>query len=243
MIACQNRGIWTKIEDGGNLQDTMGSYYSYLSSLYSSQTGIVYVEPYVDASGAGPVLTVSKSFYDGPSLLGVVGLDLKMSDILEIEPDYQSLLSVLIGRSKGCPKFEPTECMLENMRKSSYTFLGMPTSVCNTSLNCFEDYNLISCLNPYQNKNYCSINKQNQTECCNCTLPLSSKVTTTTSPSSSPVPSSSIDIPSIVMVPLGVLIVLSLFSLLFVIVAAYLFNWKLCDSVHHAVQNNNAKNT
>ena len=55
-LACDHEGTWSPVEYNVNLRQQMGSYYNYFAALRaSSDTPVVWVEPYEDASGSGVV--------------------------------------------------------------------------------------------------------------------------------------------------------------------------------------------
>lgn len=130
-IACAMGGIWTAVQDGGDLRGAMGHYYEYFSQLRATGdvSRPVWVEPYIDASGAGEMTTASLAVYDEtlspPKLIAVVGVDLLTTDIKEIEPDFQSLLSALVSRSESCPNIDVTtneaKCQRKILRETDYT--------------------------------------------------------------------------------------------------------------------------
>eukprot|EP00730_Choanoeca_flexa_P016356 TRINITY_DN7704_c0_g1_i1.p1 TRINITY_DN7704_c0_g1~~TRINITY_DN7704_c0_g1_i1.p1 ORF type:complete len:661 (+),score=122.10 TRINITY_DN7704_c0_g1_i1:35-2017(+) len=126
-FACRTNGIWSPIvdADANGLRSQMGHYYDYFSSLRADgDTHITWVEPYLDASGAGLMTTASRALYDRtvtpPKLIGVVGVDLLMEDIERVEPDFALQLQVLKSRSFTCPRVSASECELKVLRQTSY---------------------------------------------------------------------------------------------------------------------------
>lgn len=61
-IACENRGLWSVIEDKRiqDLTTSMGSYYEYLSARYEERDA-TWIGPFGDVTGLGNVVTVSTS--------------------------------------------------------------------------------------------------------------------------------------------------------------------------------------
>merc|ERR1712130_825252 len=81
-IACENDGVWARIEDDEDLSESMGAYYKYFAyGLGGSNNDdfVAWVEPYLFATGVGLGTTASAPVYnrkvDPPILAGVVGLD------------------------------------------------------------------------------------------------------------------------------------------------------------------------
>jgi len=104
-IACANNGIWTPISDTGlTLIQEMSSYYQYFAALNAGQQQVVWVEPYIDDSGAGNLTTASIAVYDDtvypPVHLGVIGVDLKLEDMVAVQPDYSLLFEFLTKKTK-----------------------------------------------------------------------------------------------------------------------------------------------
>lgn len=110
-IACATGGVYTHIEDGGNLREQLSLYYDYFALLRETDNlQVAWVEPYEDAVGAGRLVTGSKAVYDTshspPKLVGVVGLDILVSDLREhFESrgmDYREVVEYLASRN-ACP--------------------------------------------------------------------------------------------------------------------------------------------
>lgn len=84
-IACENDGLFFKIPDGGDLRSSMGQYYQYFAAGIQNDQ-VFWTAPYFDASGLGLVITASIPLYDRrrdpPSLFGVVGTDVIVSELL-----------------------------------------------------------------------------------------------------------------------------------------------------------------
>eukprot|EP00761_Pharyngomonas_kirbyi_P012097 gb/GECH01012124.1/.p1 GENE.gb/GECH01012124.1/~~gb/GECH01012124.1/.p1 ORF type:complete len:1008 (+),score=235.65 gb/GECH01012124.1/:1-3024(+) len=84
-IACNNNGLFAQIPDGGNLRGQMGNYYQYFAAGINNDE-VVWTAPYYDASGLDLIVTASAPVYDRrvdpPSLFGVVGTDIQVSELL-----------------------------------------------------------------------------------------------------------------------------------------------------------------
>lgn len=128
-IACETNGIWSRINDGGNLAEAMAAYYKYfafgLSDLQNNDF-VAWVEPYLFASGQGLGTSVSAPVYDRsvdpPVLAGVVGLDLSLAalqDALGVqgETGMSEVIRRLVDRSVAyCPTFNLTDCQYQSLR-------------------------------------------------------------------------------------------------------------------------------
>ena len=124
-VACESQGVYSHIEDGGNLRQQLSQYYDYFASLrVSGSNNVTWVEPYVDAAGAGWLVTVSKAVYDvslrPPRLIGVVGVDTRVADLLEAGQNaglnYKHVIEHLASRNK-CPALKTdSSCLLNQVR-------------------------------------------------------------------------------------------------------------------------------
>lgn len=63
-IACSNDGTWAWIPDGGDLRGSMSQYYEYYSLLRRGDEQPTWTELYIDASGAGEMITGALGIYD-----------------------------------------------------------------------------------------------------------------------------------------------------------------------------------
>ena len=129
-IACQNDGIWTLVEDGTtSLRTQMSYYYDYIASLRDADTNVVWVEPYIDAFGAGEMTTASLAVYDDSTtpntLLGVLGMDILIADMEALEPNHENFLDKFVSRSSPrCPELKKLSvCAMEHLRSKDYSKL------------------------------------------------------------------------------------------------------------------------
>ena len=165
-IACGNRGVYAHVDDGGNLREQMSQYYDYYATLRrAGDESVVWVEPYIDASGAGMLVTASKAMYDMQSfpvrLLGVVAVDILVSD-LEIAgqqsgSDFEALVSRLAQRNT-CPSIDIasiSECEL-NFIRSSKGGMTCSNTICNEPAT-------TACPASANSVNYCSFQLQRYT--------------------------------------------------------------------------------
>ena len=159
-IACGNRGVYAHVDDGGNLRGQMSHYYDYYATLRrAGDEGVVWVEPYLDASGAGMLVTASKAVYDTHSrLVGVVAVDILVSDLEEAGEqagvDYEGIVHRLALRNT-CPNIETsniTECELDSIRSSNGGQM-CGTVVCN-------EQNSTACPAAAHSVSYCSYQLQ-----------------------------------------------------------------------------------
>jgi hypothetical protein len=76
--------------------------------------------------------TASRALYDltvnPPRLVGVVGVDLLMADIIKVEADYNLQLEVLKSRSFSCPTLAATACELKVLRETNYNDPSSPNT-------------------------------------------------------------------------------------------------------------------
>jgi len=105
------------------------------------------------------VVTVAKVFYDDtvvpPVFIGVVGVDLLLSDLLEVT-NYESLLQYLVYRSAVCPTLSWTPCSLEFIR-SQVVMASGESSQCETNLVCpARDIPQQSCLQKGRDYSFCN---------------------------------------------------------------------------------------
>lgn len=87
-IACETSGVYTPINSRDGLRDQLSLYYDYFALLRQTDNAkVAWVEPYVDAVGAGLLVTASKAIYDEqvmpPKLVGVVGVDISLSHLIQ----------------------------------------------------------------------------------------------------------------------------------------------------------------
>ena len=129
-IACDYRGIWSQINDGEDLGESMGAYYKYFAyglGEANNDDFVAWVAPYQFADGGGLGTTVSAPVYDKsvspPILAGVVGLDftfVAMERALgkEGEASKNAVIEKIVERSVAvCPNLELTDCQLESLRQ------------------------------------------------------------------------------------------------------------------------------
>ncbi|XP_078612475.1 voltage-dependent calcium channel subunit alpha-2/delta-2-like [Branchiostoma floridae x Branchiostoma japonicum] len=126
-IACNEGGVWSEVEMAGtaSLAEQLSQYYDYYGTLREGQGQVIWTEPYMDAFGAGEVITGAKAVYNTTTvpqrLLGVVGIDVAISATEKITADKQDLLDTLRRRSSSCADIrETSECELEQLRQKVY---------------------------------------------------------------------------------------------------------------------------
>ncbi|KAL9655684.1 hypothetical protein ABK040_004917, partial [Willaertia magna] len=119
VIACENNGLWAKIDDdnAGNLLTQMSSYYEYLSYKENSSS-VVWAEPYDDVTGLGEMTTASLScFTKKGRLIGVAGIDIPINQF-DYYPNGRRRLQELVSREETCPPPVPQE-MLDQLREGT----------------------------------------------------------------------------------------------------------------------------
>lgn len=128
-IACENRGIWSKIEENGDLRTQMLEYYTFVAQGMDVPD-VVWTEPFADATSGAEIITAAKAAYDHsvdpPRLLGVAGVDLLVDDLAALG-DKTTLLRYLSRRSGACPSdFRLSDCQMQVLRAIDHN----GTSVC-----------------------------------------------------------------------------------------------------------------
>lgn len=120
-MACEHRGIFTRVADTDNLQDAMARYYIYFatgvdsnvprwSELYEDDPTGDYV-----TSGAMPVYVRRRGY--PRELFGVVSIDIKEHAIrLNDALTRDQVNELLLQRSKTCPDLSLTEDQLVKLR-------------------------------------------------------------------------------------------------------------------------------
>lgn len=127
-IACDYKGIWSAVEDGGDLAKSMGAYYKYFAYAGLSEDDFVaWVAPYKYSTTGELGTTASAPVYDRsvdpPILAGVVGLDFSFAAMeralgREGEESKNAIIDKIVKRSVAvCPsmKFQD-DCQLESLR-------------------------------------------------------------------------------------------------------------------------------
>jgi len=144
LIACTNRGVWSEIEDGGDLDGQMSSYDDFFAALRRGQPNVVWVGPYLDTAGAGMLATASVAVYDEtvvpPVIIGVASISVLYSSLYAIEPD-NGVISQLLASRNTCPTFTFNECQLESFR-------AVPDSSGTYPRNCSNILGTPSCPSP-----------------------------------------------------------------------------------------------
>ena len=129
-IACETNGVYKHIDEDGGLVEELSQYYNYYTSLINrdGNRNVTWVEPYVDAGGAGMLVTASKTVYDNTSqsarLIGVVGVDILVDDLeiagfrsgLTLDEVFQRFST--IAQRNECPEITISDCDLELIRES-----------------------------------------------------------------------------------------------------------------------------
>jgi len=134
-MACDGKGIWSAVNDNGNIRGQMSHFYDYFSSQRASgDSRVTWSEPYEDSFGAGKMTTASKAIYDTsvspPKLIAVVGIDILITDINAAAAqdgvgDSDSLLAALARRGATCVAFAAThKCTLAHLRSADHSDSG-----------------------------------------------------------------------------------------------------------------------
>ena len=143
-IACQNDGIWAKINDREDLAKSMGAYYKYFAyglGDKANENFVAWVEPYVFSTGVGMGTTASAPVFDRtvdpPVLAGVVGMDISFAALErafgKVGNAQNQVVATVIQRSgAACPQVELTPCQLESLRKYGSNDDGYEQATCNS---------------------------------------------------------------------------------------------------------------
>ena len=139
IFACDNQGMYTRIDDGGNLREQMNQYYEYYATLRQEEPGrVAWIEPYTDVSGAGLLVTASRAVYDGtstpPRLVGVVAVDILTTELREAGlrefVDFAEVIRSLEHRNT-CPHFFPSKLTESELNRFRVTHGG---EACSSSI-------------------------------------------------------------------------------------------------------------
>lgn len=139
-LACDNKGIFYKVDDGADLATIMADYYSYFAAG-QEMCGPSFVE-YKDAVTSTQLYAGCLAMYDrtgtDPSLLGVSCLDLNLlasvSD-MKAKAGWRDMISKMSDLSKTCRSLYLSDCHLEKLRsesasKGAETCSGGPSGPC-----------------------------------------------------------------------------------------------------------------
>lgn len=179
-IACKNNGIWNHIEDNSaSIVSQISYYYNYISYLREDVKNIkvVWSEQYLDAKGSGLLTTASLAVYSSNNLIGVLGIDILMNELIRIEPNYNDILNEIRQRSNiNCPKkLNLDPCKLELIRKKNYIIDQSDNNqqirtctnlICNDSQNESRQNVQNKCNILLNNIDYCPIRKSFHDEAC-----------------------------------------------------------------------------
>lgn len=118
-LSCSRNGLTENIQVYSNLPEAMSNYYLLIASGMT-RDNVTWTAPYEDAFGLGEMITASLPFYDRvnsdpPKLLGVSGVDITLSQLLQYV-SADSVMKQLTERSSGCNKSNLTFCQLQQLR-------------------------------------------------------------------------------------------------------------------------------
>eukprot|EP00210_Caulerpa_lentillifera_P005947 g5682.t1 len=122
-IACANNGSWSYIGPETDVLTAMNGYYHFLTNAGSGDSP-VWTNPYEDDGGLGMITTVAKPVYSRGTrdldgiFLGVVGLDVLLSDLEVPGIEYSDVLEEIIERSRRCDLTSQTPCQLQVNRNA-----------------------------------------------------------------------------------------------------------------------------
>eukprot|EP00929_Paragymnodinium_shiwhaense_P025367 TRINITY_DN15360_c0_g1_i4.p1 TRINITY_DN15360_c0_g1~~TRINITY_DN15360_c0_g1_i4.p1 ORF type:complete len:520 (-),score=59.22 TRINITY_DN15360_c0_g1_i4:269-1828(-) len=121
-MACQNKGIWHSIPDGGDIATAMASYYQiFAASLDTSQARWV---EYADAATGTPLVAACYNIYDRSTTVraldGVVCVDLNVIISLrefKDRPDYDGAWAAMRAAATNCTVPVVSEMQLSAFRQ------------------------------------------------------------------------------------------------------------------------------
>eukprot|EP00210_Caulerpa_lentillifera_P005936 g5674.t1 len=122
-IACANNGSWSYIGPETDVLTAMNGYYHFLTNAGSGDSP-VWTNPYEDDGGLGLITTVAKPVYSRGTrdldgiFLGVVGLDVLLSNLEVPGIEYSDVLEEIIERSSTCNLTPQTPCQLQVNRNA-----------------------------------------------------------------------------------------------------------------------------
>lgn len=134
-IACENDGIFERISGNRKIHDVLSHYENFLSSFIIDEE-VIWVEPYIDAVGLGEIITGSYAVHDlnvfPPKLIGVVGVDILVTDLEKADPNWKEAIFRLASQAHCGQDVhnEIDQCRLEAIRVAT----GNPESVCHAKL-------------------------------------------------------------------------------------------------------------
>ena len=186
-IACENDGIFERISSDRKIHDALSHYENFLSSFIIDEE-IIWVEPYIDASGLGEIITGSLALHDftvfPPKLIGVVGIDILVTDLERADPNYWRKAIFHLASQAHCAedvhdRIDP--CKLEAIRVAT----GNPESVCLAKLRrcndskSDENITALTCGRALNSSNICAPERVYfQEEACCVGTPLETSVNT-----------------------------------------------------------------
>ncbi|XP_065176817.1 voltage-dependent calcium channel subunit alpha-2/delta-1-like [Sycon ciliatum] len=122
-LACKNEGVYIRLNSTSNIRTRLMPYFSYLARLANTESDAIRpTAPYVDASGLGRIITLSRAVYDphdARKLLGVVGVDAVLDDVENTLLDDQFGLSYAFlidteGRAIIHPRLKPSSELVDD---------------------------------------------------------------------------------------------------------------------------------
>jgi len=153
-ISCETGGMWTHVDDGGDLAQSMASYYKRFALGLAeglNENFVAWVEPYIYADGYTVGTTASAPVFDKsvtpPVLVGAVGLSipmLVMDKALGVAAGSLETLKKLADHSTAfCPSINVTNCVLQSLRLES----GLQDALCEGECDSFVGIRTKTCSN------------------------------------------------------------------------------------------------
>lgn len=125
-LACENRGIFYAVPDGGDLTHVMSKYYAYFAA--GQQVCNPSFTSYADAVTGKTLWPSCLPLYNRASstasLLGVTCMDMNVlvdPEVLKQRSDWQNLTCKISDMTKKCQAMEMSECTREKLRKEYST--------------------------------------------------------------------------------------------------------------------------
>jgi len=131
-ISCIRKGIFEYVQDYTTFSDSFNSYFIAISFDIALSKPI-WIEPYEDSNGLGQMTTAAIPVFDRsgskPFLIGVLGIDVTINDLLKIEPMSVLMDKILKNNVYNCNLIINvlSTCQVNVLRRKHFQ-CGIPAS-------------------------------------------------------------------------------------------------------------------